>query len=128
MKVSLLRTEGYGLEAEIDVDGFGLRVMDAISESDRPAAPGPIEAPIFHAIVVAPDSWARAVAGNPQCEKRLEGLWGWRYRGFAEITSVDPLCADLGVLVLELNLPPDPARRRGDFVALAIDRIRIQTA
>jgi hypothetical protein len=125
VKVLLLHTEGYGREAEIEVDGFRLRVMDAVSEPDQPAAPGPIEAPVFSAIVVAPDSWPRAIRENAECARRLEPLWGWRHRGFAEIVSLEPLRADLGALVLELDLPPDPARRCGDFVALAIDRIRI---
>jgi hypothetical protein len=128
MRVALLRTEGYGLEAEIDVDGCRLRVMDAISPIEEPAAPGPVRDPIFTAVVVAPDSWTRAVSENPECEKRLEPSWGWRHRGYCEIVSLDPLRADLGVLVLELDLPPDTARKRGDFVALAIDRIRIARA
>jgi hypothetical protein len=128
MKVRLLRTEGYGLEAEIEADGCRLRVMDAISAPGRPAPPGLIPSPVFTAVVVAPDSWDRAISENPECEKRLECLWGWRHRGYGEITSLDPLRADLGALVLELNLPPDPARKCGDFVALAIDRIRIARA
>lgn len=128
MKVVLLHTEGYGLEAEIEVDGCALRVMDAVSEPEQSAEPGPIEAPVFTAVVVAPDSWTRAVLENPDRAKRLEPLWGWRYRGFAEIVSLEPLRADLGVLVLELNLPPDPERTCGDFVALAIDRIRVARA
>lgn len=128
MKVLLLRTEGYGLEAEIEVDGCRLRVMDAISTPGRPTPPGPIPAAVFTAVVVAPASWNRAISENPECEKRLEPLWGWRHRGYGEITSLDPLRADLGTLVLELNLPPDPVRQCGDFVALAIDRIRIAGA
>ena len=128
MRVELLRTEGFGLEAEIEVDGCRLRVVDAVSGPGRDATPGPVDAPVFTAVVVAPDSWKRALEENPDRVKRLEPLWGWRYRGFAEIVSLEPLRADLGALVLELDFPPDAARSCGDFVALAIDRIRLTEA
>jgi len=125
MRVELIRTEGYGREAEIEVDGVRLRVVDAVSEPGEAATPGRIDAPIFTAVIVAPASWAQAVAENPDRVKRLEPRFGWRHRGLGEITSVSPLRADLGVLDLELSLPADPAREPGDFVALEIDRIRM---
>jgi hypothetical protein len=125
MRVELVRTEGYGREALIEVDGVPLRVVDAVSEPGEPAPPGPVDDPVFTAVVVAPASWSRAVAENRDRAKRVEPIHGWRHRGFGEIRSLSPLRADLGVLQLELALPSDPARCVGDFVALDIDRIRL---
>jgi hypothetical protein len=128
VNVVLLRTEGYGLTAEISVDGSPLTVVDGISRVDAPAAPGPVADPRFDVVFVAPERWQRAVAANPARERRLEHRWGWRYLGFGRVVSLDPVRLDLGVLELELALPPDDARRIGDHVAIAIDRIRLGCA
>jgi len=126
LDVVLIRTEGRAGEAEIEVDGHALTVVDGISAVAAPAAPGPVADPIFEAVVVEPDSWERAIAANPDRHKRLEPRWGWRYRGYGEIVSLDPLRADLGPLVLELGLRADTPERLGAWVALEIDRITLR--
>ena len=45
MNVELVRTEGYGLEAEIELDGARLQVMDGVSTAEQAAAPGPVSDP-----------------------------------------------------------------------------------
>jgi hypothetical protein len=123
--VVLIRTEGRAGEAEIEVDGHPLTVVDGISAVAEPMAPGSVSDATFEAVVVEPDSWERAVAANSDCLKRLEPRWGWRYRGFGEIVSLDPLRADLGPLVIELGLRADTPERLGAYVALEIDRITL---
>jgi hypothetical protein len=125
LDVVLIRTEGRAGKAEIEVDGHPLTVVDGISAVAAPAAPGPVSDPVFEAVVVEPESWERAVTANPDRLKRLEPLWGWRYRGYGEIVAVDPVRADLGPLELGLGLRADSPERLGAFVDIAIDRITL---
>jgi len=128
VNVVLLRTEGYGRAAEIEVDGSRLTVVDGISSAEAPAPSGPVENSKFDVVFVAPESWRHAVAANPDDERKLEPQWGWRYLGFGRVVALDPVRLDLGALELELALPPDEDRRIGDTVAIAIDRIRLTRA
>jgi hypothetical protein len=125
MEVVLIRTEGRGGEARIEVDGRLLTVVDGLSAVGEPESPGVVRAPAFSAIVVPPGSWERAIAANPGHERRLEPRWGWRYLGFAEIVSVDPVRIDLGPLILELDLAVDAPEMVGAFAAIEIDRIKL---
>ena len=125
MEVVLIRTEGRAGEARIEVDGQPLTVVDGLSAVGEPELPGAVRAPVFSAIVVPPGSWERAIAANPGRQRRLEPRWGWRYRGFAEIVAVDPVRADLGPLILELDLAVDAPEMVGAFVAIEIDRITL---
>lgn len=128
MEVVLIGSEGRGGEAVIEVDGRRLTVVDGISAVDSPAAPGPVDAAAFEAVIVEPESWERAIAANPARRRELEPGFGWRYRGYGEIVSVDPVRADLGPLVLELAWSPDTPERLGAFVAVEIDRISLRRA
>jgi hypothetical protein len=126
--VVLMKTEGRALEAEIEVDGQRLTVMDGISAVEREAAPGPVPEAKFDVIVVEPRSWGKTFSENPGREKKLEHRWGWRYLGYGEIIAIDPVRVDLGVLVLELDFRTDDPGRLGEWVAIAIDRIRLSRA
>jgi len=128
VNVVLLRTEGYGRAAEIDVGGLRLTVVDGISSAEAPAPAGLVENSKFDVVFVVPGSWRRAVDANPDGERKLEPQWGWRYLGFGRVVSLDPVRLDFGVLELELALPPDEDRQVGDSVCLAIDRIRLACA
>jgi hypothetical protein len=125
MEVVLVHTEGRGGEAVVEVAGRRLTVVDAVSPVEAPTAAGPVDGAVFEAVFVPPDSWERAIAANPDRRRALEPGWGWRYRGYAEIVSTDPVRADLGLLVLELGLPLDSPERLGAFVAIEIDRITL---
>lgn len=48
-EVTLIATEGYGLEAEVSCRGRRFRVMDDFSEVDLTVAPGPLGAVEFTA-------------------------------------------------------------------------------
>jgi hypothetical protein len=125
MDVVLIETEGRAREAVIEVDGHRLRVEDGFSRVGEPQPPGGFEMPVFSAIVASPESWDRAVTDNPDCARRLEARWGWRYRGLAEIVGIDPLRIDLGELLLEVELSVDAPGRVGAFIAIDIDRITL---
>jgi hypothetical protein len=128
MNVVLIETHGYALEAEIEVNGVRLTVMDRISTVERAAEPGPVADPSFDVVIREPRSWEQAFSGNPDREKKLERQWGWRYLGYGPILAVDPVRVDLGVLVLALDFSVEGPRRAGEWVAIAIDRIVLSHA
>jgi hypothetical protein len=121
VRVTLIETEGRGGAAEIELDGQRLRVVDAISSSDRAASPGPV-ADAKLEVVVIPHLTGPAPPGSA-VRKGLEPDHGWRYRAHAEIVSTRPLRADLGPLHLELDHVDAGAFSVGDPVSVAIDRI-----
>jgi len=127
VKVVLTRSEGYGLTAEIEVDGQPLVVVDRVSASDREADPGPVSEPRFEVVTLALRSWERAFEDNLACEKKLLHQRGWRYLGFGEIVSLEPgsVRVDLGVVTLALQFEdPDPDWL-GEFIAIPIERIAL---
>lgn len=125
MEVLLKRTEGYGLMADIEVDGQSLVVVDRVSRADCAAEPGPIERPHFEVIALEFQSWERAFEDNAAHEKKLHHQWGWRYLGFGEIVSIEPevVTIDLGVLTLRLRFEGAAADWRGEYVAIPIERV-----
>ena len=127
MKVVLIRTEGYGLTADIEVDGQQLVVVDRVSASDRAVDCGPVSDPRFEVVTLALRSWERAFEDNVEREKKLLHQRGWRYLGFGEIVSVGPaaVTVDLGVLVLELHFEDAELDWVGEFIAIPIERIAL---
>ena len=121
MRVILIETEGRGGAAEIELDEQRLRVVDAISRSDRPASPGPVARPKLE-VVVIPHLTGPAPPGSA-ARNGLEPDHGWRYRAHGEIVSTRPLRADIGSFRLELERADAEAWAVGDAVSVAIDRI-----
>ncbi len=125
-RIVLLRTEGRGGEAEIELDGARLRVVDGWSAADAPAAPGPVEDGRIE--VVANPRQCGPCREDPAPEKGLTPIAGWRYRGEGEITSLDPLRVDLGPFAVVVALAPGEDWAPGDRLTLAIDRIVLSRA
>ena len=125
MKVELVRTEGYGQTAEIEVDGQPLSVVDRVSQSNRPAESGLIEDAAFEVVALEFRSWERAFEDNIASEKKLHHQWGWRYLGFGEIVGVEPdaVRIDLGLLTLSLRFEGADPDWLGEYVAVPIERI-----
>lgn len=90
MDALLIRTEGYALEAEIEVGGCRLCVMDGFSHYERPAPPGVLKRAQFSVLEVKQLSWEEVFSGNPSREKRLERLSGWSYSGYGEVVAISP--------------------------------------
>jgi hypothetical protein len=126
MRVDLVETEGYGRNAVVEVDGRRLTVRDALSTAEQPALPGPVRAARFEAVMVDPLASRREFGDNSDGIKALEHRWGWRYLGHGEVSSLDPIRVDFGVLILELAGQLDAEHEIGDFVTIAIDRISLQ--
>ncbi len=117
-----MRTEGRGGEAEVEVDGRVLAVVDELSPADRPARPGPLAGASLEVLTIA-HLCGPADPARDRGEKGLRREWGWRYRGIGEVVSTDPLRADLGPFSLDLALDGARGLAVGDRVTIAIDRI-----
>ena len=89
MPVALLRTEGRGREAEVEVDGHLLAVVDRVSAADEPAPPGTVDGARLE--VVAIPRLCGPAAGEEPVHKGLVRERGWRYHARAEGVSVEPL-------------------------------------
>ena len=130
MKVVLKRTEGYGLTADIEVDGQPVAVVDRVSAPDCALEPGPIAHPHFEVVALEFRSWERAFEDNAAREKKLHHQWGWRYLGFGELVSIEPdaVAVDLGVLTLRLRFDGADPAWLGEYVAVPIERIVLSRA
>lgn len=121
MEIILIRTEGRGREAEVEVNGERLAVVDAFSPVDDPARPGPL--PDARLEVVAIPKLSRIAPADAAAEPPLRRDWGWRYRARAPVLATDPLRVDLGAFAAELELPLREEITEGAILDLAIDRI-----
>jgi len=121
MDIVLIRTEGRGREAEVEVNGERLAVVDAFSAVDEPARPGALSGARLE--VVAIPKLSRIAPADAAPEPPLRRDWGWRYRARAPVLATDPLRVDLGAFAAELELPLREKITEGAILDLAIDRI-----
>lgn len=118
-----MRTEGYGLEADITLDGVPLTVMDAFSPPLAPLPPGPIEHARFSANEFSAQTWEEIFSGNPHGERSLKRIRGWSYWGYGLIIAVNPMVVDFGILQLEAGPRTHDERCVGASVRVLIDRL-----
>ena len=121
MEIVLIRSEGRGGEAEIEVNGERLAVVDALSGADATARPGPVAGGRLE--VVAIPKLSGPAKGDAPEGPPLRREWGWRYRARARVLSADPLEVDLGAFAARIALPLRQEVAAGDVLDLAIDRI-----
>ncbi len=119
----LIHTQGRGLEAEVEIEGERLRVLDALSPVEEPRAPGDLEGAFLE--VEAIEALTQLVADPGAQALGFEPERGWRYRATGEIISREPLVVDFGVLRLELAMGARESWKPGDRLAVAVDRIRL---
>ena len=119
----LIHTQGRGLEAEVEIAGERLRVLDALSPVEEPRTPGNLEGASLE--VEAIETLTEVVADPGAVILGFEPERGWRYRATGEIVSREPLVVDFGVLRLELGMSARDFWKPGDRLAVAIDRIRL---
>ena len=123
MEVELIHTQGMGLEAEVVLNGQKLVVMDSFSPPLAPMSPGNLKNPMFSANEFSDQSWEDMFSGNPDRDKRLEHIDGWKYIGYGEIVSVNPTILDLGGIQLEAGPNTHDKRCIGEYIKVIIDRL-----
>jgi hypothetical protein len=74
VEILLIRTEGRGGEAEVEVNGERLSVVDALSAVDDPARPGPQSGARLE--VVAIPKLSRVAPADEAYEPSLRREWG----------------------------------------------------
>lgn len=118
LDATLLHTEGFGLNAQIEVSGQRLYVLDTFSEPGAPKRPGPLGRAELPADDFGGSSWAEMFAGNPSRKKGLVHVGGGRYLGYGEIVGLRPTVTDVGVFAFEVGPATSDARCLGAFILL----------
>jgi hypothetical protein len=121
MEIVLLRTEGRGGEAEVEVNGAQLMVVDALSPADAPTRPGKLPGARLEVVAIPKLSWIAPEDAPEAAPLRRER--GWRYRARARVLATEPLQVDLGAFTAALELPLRGEITVGALLDLAIDRI-----
>jgi len=117
----LIRTSGRGNEAEVEIEGQRLRVLDALSPSDAALAPGELDEAALEVVTIG--ALTEAIDDGREHLPGFERQQGWRYRAIGEIVSREPLAVDFGSVAIELALAPRDDWQPGTKLAVAIDRI-----
>lgn len=121
MKATFLETRGDFLEAIIEIAGERLVVMDEF-EGSKLARGAPIDIDL-RAFVLDPGDWEAVFASNPDGAKGLKHLNGWSYLALGQITSVDPVVCDCGLLTIEDAIRTRDPRCIGENVGIRVDRL-----
>lgn len=64
-------------------------------------------------------------SGNPKHEKKLVRIGDWSYEAYGQITSINPVVADFGLLSLELGELTNDPRCLGEWIVEKIDRLEL---
>ncbi len=118
MKVTLVRTEGPGREAILNIKGQDYCVRDGFSwTAERP--PREIDVSLSTEL---DDSWSweDMFAANSAQKIGLEPLEGYSYLAFGRIISIDPTRIDCGLLVEERAIYTHDIKVIGSFVGFKI--------
>lgn len=123
MQASFISTEGYGLEAVVEIDGRRFHVMDEVSDPDAPVAPGSVHEIELSAVCLGDEDWERIFSVNPEKQIGLEHLSGWTYRAYGRIIRIEPVVVECGVLRIEGEIRTHDERCVGAYVGLEISRL-----
>lgn len=122
MKAKFISTEGPYLEASISAGGQTFSVMDQFEGKDL-CLGDEIEVEISAGLYDDNESWETIFNGNPQKEKKIEPLGGWRYRVFGVICSISPVLVDAGQVQLEVPVTTHDEKVIGEFIAFRVERL-----
>ncbi len=128
MKAKFLKTEGYALEATIEVAGQLYRVMDDVSSPGDPVSPGTVVEVEFFAHCLGFQEWEEVFSGNPEGRVGLEWIEGWKYRAYGIVERVDPVVVDCGMLRLEEEIQTHDTRCLDKPVTLEITCLGVTEA
>src|SRR5262245_43370263 len=122
MNAVLIRTEGFALAADVEIDSHRLVVMDQFSPLGERAAAGQLlQNARLSADVFDLPSWEQMSSGNPERRKCLVHLTGWSYLGYGQVVRVNPMVVDFGMARLDVGPPIRDERWTGEFVKIKID-------
>jgi len=122
MKAKFLSTEGEYLEAQIEVSGKILHVMDCFN-GDIYKCGDEINIDIQPGLFFEDEEWESMFTGNPNNEKKIEHQSGWSYRAYGIVKSINPVIVDCGIFSIEGPLETNDERLVGDSVAFTITRM-----
>lgn len=122
MKLKIFKSEGYGLQAEVEVDGQRLGVMDDFS-----AMPAGVdldyENPEFSHLGSDSHTWEQMFGGNADHRKELVRTGDWSYDAYGQIVSIAPVVADFGLFRLTLGDFTHDERCVGEWILEKIQRL-----
>jgi hypothetical protein len=121
MNARLIRTQGPGREAILEIEGGEYCVRDGFSwdaaRSPRDGTNFPVE---LSADLDDSWSWEKMFAGNSEKRVGLVSQGGWSYLALGRITSVNPVRVDCGILVEQRAVFTHDPRVVGEFIAFGI--------
>jgi hypothetical protein len=123
MRAKLLETQGYALEAIIEIDNRQLHVMDDMSPPGGSADPGSEFDIELSPLCLGEEGWDQVFCGNPDKKMDIERLEGWEYIAFGKIIQLNPVVIDCGILTLENEIHTHDERCMGEYVAMKITRL-----
>ena len=120
----ILSTEGPYLEAQLEVAGQRLVVMDEFSVDTRIAAvPGADVEFEFTFMLDEQEDWESIFSGNPERKMGLDSVGSWKYRAFGRILNVDPVIVDCGLFKVEGVIATHDEQVVGSYIAFTISRL-----
>jgi len=98
LKAKFIKSEGYCLEAEIEVEGQTLHVMDEFGGENCKSG-DMIDVRLSAGLINDEEEWESMFSGNPENKKALEHQSGWCYRAYGIISRIEPeLMVDVGIV------------------------------
>ena len=122
MKAIFVKTQGEYLEAEIEVDGHRLVVMDHFSTQSLKAG-DEINLELSVGLYCDDEAWDIVFTGNPNAKVGLEQISGWEYKAYGVVQSVNPVRVNVGMLECEAMISSNDERIIGEHVSFSIKRL-----
>ena len=123
MKAKFVKSEGYCLEAQIEVEGQVLHVMDEFGGGD--CKEGDIlDIQLSAGLLYEDEEWESMFGGNPAKKKALVHENGWCYRAYGVVSQIKPeVMVDVGFVELEGPVRSSDQRLVGESIAFTITRL-----
>ncbi|MGF1727791.1 hypothetical protein [Photobacterium nomapromontoriensis] len=124
MKAKLISTNGEYLDAIIDIDGNLYCVMDEFGlYGGRGPKVGETFDIEFSNLIDEDESWESIFSSNPEKKIGIEQIEGWKYRAYGEITSINPVEVNCGILSEEDVIQTHDPKVIGEYIAFTISRL-----
>ena len=118
MNTIIICTDGYALEAIVEVDGTRFVMMDDVTNNNGPAPLGFMASPVFRALRLCED-----VQEAPDAAHTLASRGGWSYRAVGRF--LHPSTLQVGSMMLDIG--PCAQVYDGKTIEISIDRLDITT-